>query len=83
MMEPRLAIALAIHEGACRILAERPILTATDAIKKSFEVMRQIIPNLDEISFDLEELLRTPKERLAAERTNAMAHAMKHPGEVS
>lgn len=48
-MDPQLEIALAIHEGACRIMAGHiPAATAVDA---SREAMRLIIPDLSDISF--------------------------------
>ena len=57
MMEQRLAIALAVHAGACRMMANRPVLSSTEAYKKSWNVMRETIPNLSEISMDLVYLL--------------------------
>lgn len=66
-MDPRLAIALAIHEGACRIIA-RPqpsrCLPAI-AVAESKEAMARIIPDFDDISFDLVYLL-DPHARAAA-----------------
>ncbi|HEB12050.1 MAG TPA: hypothetical protein ENI11_00015 [Actinobacteria bacterium] len=56
-MNPNLAIALAVHEGACRIMAARPVMTPEAAVEHSFEAMRRVIPDLDQISVGLKELL--------------------------
>lgn len=55
-MDPRLEIALAIHRGACRIMARSPSArcSAANAVKESQLAMALIIPDFDDISFDLE-----------------------------
>ena len=63
-MNPNLAIALAIHEGACRLIAHRPVMNRETAVEYSREAMRLIIPNLDEISFDLETGSESAKAKL-------------------
>ena len=77
-MDSRLEIALAIHEGACRIMA-RPqpsrCLPAI-AVAESKEAMARIIPDFDDISFDLVYLL-DPHARAAAASEQLRNLAMK------
>ena len=71
-MDPRLAIALAIHEGACRIIA-RPqpsrCLPAI-AVAESKEAMARIIPDFNDISI---EQLNAAVAAAASERLRHLA----------
>ena len=44
-MDPRLQVALAIHDGACRLMASDVVSSV--AMKYSTEVMEKILPDLN------------------------------------
>lgn len=73
-MEPRLAIALAIHEGACRLM---PAARPRAAVDASREAMRLIIPEFDDISFDLVYLLAPHTGMSALEAQERLRHLAK------
>ena len=75
-MDPRLVIALAIHEGACRLMAAGRLEGL--AVKASREAMSQIIPDFNDISFDLVYLLVSRQAYLnAAVASERLRHLAK------
>lgn len=78
-MDPRLAIALAIHEGACRIIARPGVARCLPAIAVALskEAMARIIPEFEDISFDLVYLLDPHQSMSAYEASERLRHLAK------